>query len=368
MNTPAPKPTEVTDLLVTPRWLRELGRSAWLLVGIVLLIVAVMSVLALTRTIVMPVITASVVAAVASPLVARLARHRVPRLAGAILVLLLLLLIGAAITVMVVGAITDQLDALRSVLSHAKDTIAGWLNDLGIEQQTTDDAKQDVSNAANDIVPALLNGIGSALSRLSSLVFFLALTILSLLFLLADGPRIRHWVEGHMSLPRPIAHQVGERVLESLRGYFVGVTIVALFNAGVVALGAFLLGVPLPGSIAVVTFIGAYIPYLGAWSAGIFSVLVALGGAGADAAAGMIVVQLLANGILQQMVQPIAMGASLGIHPLAVLIVTIGGGALFGAAGLILSAPLTAAAARVAGDIAAERKPPEGEPVPAASG
>ena len=44
----------------------------------------------------------------------------------------------------------------------------------------------------------------------------------------------------------------------------------------------------------------------------------------------MIVVQLLANGILQQLVQPFAMGAALGIHPLAVLIVTIAGGALFG--------------------------------------
>ena len=66
-----------------------------------------------------------------------------------------------------------------------------------------------------------------------------------------------------------------------------------------------------------------YIPYLGAWGAGAFSVLIALGGAGTDAAAGMIVVQLLANGILQQLVQPIAFGAALGIHPLAVLIVTI---------------------------------------------
>ncbi len=35
--------------------------------------------------------------------------------------------------------------------------------------------------------------------------------------------------------------------------------------------------------------------------------------------------QLLANGMLQQLVQPFAMGAALGIHPLAVLIVTIGG-------------------------------------------
>ena len=71
--------------------------------------------------------------------------------------------------------------------------------------------------------------------------------------------------------------------------------------------------------------------------------LLALGGAGTDAAAGMIVIQLLANGALQQMVQPFAMGAALGIHPLAVLIVTIGGGALFGAVGLILAAPITCA-------------------------
>ena len=39
--------------------------------------------------------------------------------------------------------------------------------------------------------------------------------------------------------------------------------------------------------------------------------LIALGGAGADAAEGMIVVQLLANGVLQ-LVQPFAMGAALG--------------------------------------------------------
>ena len=69
----------------------------------------------------------------------------------------------------------------------------------------------------------------------------------------------------------------------------------------------------------------------------------------------MIVVQLLANGLLQQLVQPLAMGAALGIHPLAVLIVTIAGGALFGAIGLILAAPLTAAATRIAADLAHAR-------------
>ena len=54
------------------------------------------------------------------------------------------------------------------------------------------------------------------------------------------------------------------------------------------------------------------------------------------------------------MVQPLAMGAALGIHPLAVLVVTIGGGALFGAAGLILAAPLTSAMVRISADVHAK--------------
>ena len=69
----------------------------------------------------------------------------------------------------------------------------------------------------------------------------------------------------------------------------------------------------------------------------------------------MIVVELLANGILQQLVQPFAYGSALGIHPLAVLVTTIAGGALFGAAGLILAAPLTAAAVRISADLAQAR-------------
>ena len=127
-------------------------------------------------------------------------------------------------------------------------------------------------------------------------------------------------------------------------------------------LGAWILDVPLLGTIAAVTFIGAYVPYLGAWGAGTFTVLLALGNGGVDAAGGMIVVQLLANGLLQQMVQPFAMGAALGIHPLAVLIVTIAGGALFGMVGLVLAAPLTSAAVRISADLARARAEAEAAP------
>ena len=154
--------------------------------------------------------------------------------------------------------------------------------------------------------------------------------------------------------------------VESLRGYFLGVALVGAFNGVVVLVGALLLGVPLAGTIAAVTFLASYVPYLGAWTAGAFAVLVTLGSAGTEAAAGMIVVQLLANSVLQQMVQPFAMGAALGIHPLAVLVLTIGGGALFGAVGLILAAPVAAAVVRISTDLARARAEdevaPEGAP------
>ena len=181
------------------------------------------------------------------------------------------------------------------------------------------------------------------------------MTALSLFFLLKDGPTIRAWGERHLGVPLGVAQTISRRVLGSLRGYFLGTTIVAAFNAAVVAIGAWILGVPLIGTIVAVTFIGAYIPYIGAWAAGAFAVLMALGGAGPDAAAGMIVLQLLANSILQQLVQPFAMGAALGLHPLAVLIVTIAGGALFGTIGLILAAPLTSAVVRISADLAQAR-------------
>ena len=75
----------------------------------------------------------------------------------------------------------------------------------------------------------------------------------------------------------------------------------------------------------------------------------------------MAVVVLLANGALQQMIQPIAFGATLGIHPLAVLIVTIAGGSLFGGVGLILAAPLTSAAVHISADLARGRAAEEAE-------
>ncbi len=353
-------PADFAGLFTTPRWLRDLGVSSWLLVGVTLLLVGAVWLLSLTDTIVMPVITAAVVAAVASPLVRWFEGHGIPRIAGALLLLVAGMLLAVGFVVLIVGGITNELDSISGELSSAKDTIEGWLKDIGVDSSTAKDANDDASSAATSSVSTLLQGIAGGIKQLSSLFFYLALTILSLVFLLVDGPRIRAWTERHLPVPETAAHSIVRRVLESLRGYFLGVTIVAAFNAVVVSIGrahprasrswrrsrsspssaptcpTWAPGAPAPSRCS------------SPWAA-----------PGTDAAACMIVVQLLANGILQQMIQPLAYGAALGIHPLAVLIVTIGGGCLFGAVGLILAAPLTAAATKVATDLARARSEEE---------
>ena len=361
--------TELSGLFAAPTWLRDLGIMAWLLVGVAGMLVGAVWLLSLTQTIVTPVITAAILASVLGPLVRWFKNRGIPRGAGAGLVLLLVVLAGAGIALLVLSGITAQGGAIESQLKSGVSEVEGWLKDLGVSSQTASDAKSDASSSISGAFHFLLGGLAGGLEALASLAIFLSFTVLSLFFLLKDGPMIRRWLEGHLGVPHQLAHTISGRTIGSLRGYFAGVTAVAAFNGVVIGLGALVLGVPLAGSIAVVNFVAAYIPYIGAWTAGAFTVLLALSDGGPSTALTMGIIVLLANGALQQLIQPIAYGAALGIHPLAVLIVTIAGGALFGTIGLIVAAPLTSAVVKVSADVArarAEAAMVEGaEPAPA---
>jgi predicted PurR-regulated permease PerM len=358
-------PAELSGLFAAPTWLRDLGLMSWLIVGVFVLIGGMVWLLSLTQTIVVPVVTAAILASVLAPLVRFLQRHRFPRAAGAALVLLLIVVLGAAFALLIVGGISAESNQIVGALQKGATKVEGYLKDLGINSDSASKAKSDASGSLSSAFHFLTNGLGKALKELASLAIFLSFTVLSLFFLLKDGPVIRGWLERHMGVPQPVAKAISTRTIGSMRGYFTGVTAVAAFNGLVIGLGSLVLGVPLAGTIAVVNFVAAYIPYLGAWSAGAFTVLIALGDQGASTALAMGVIVLLANGALQQLIQPIAFGAALGIHPLSVLIVTIAGGALFGTIGLIIAAPLTSAAVKVAADLGRARAAEEQAQAPA---
>lgn len=342
-----------------------MGFSSWLLVGFVLVIVGLIWLLSETSSIVMPVIFAIVVGAVAGPAVDRLERHRVPRAVGAILVLLGLVAIGVLVFCLVFGGISANSGEISTKMNQSLDKIQGWLGDLGVDNAQS--AKEDVQQAAPEIRTTLLSGISAGVAGLTSLAFFLGFAALSTLFVLKDGPVMRRFINRNMGVPEEEAEIVTADIANSLRSYFLALTIIAAFNAVVVGAGALILGVPLAGTIAMVTFVGAYVPYIGAWVAGGFAVLIALSTGSTSDAVIIGVVVLLANGVLQQMIQPFVMGATLSLNPLVVLVVTIGAGTLFGMVGLTLAAPLTSAAVHIVAELRA-RSSAKGQPALAPSG
>ena len=349
-------------MFAAPSWLQDLGVVAWCLVGLGLVLLGAIWILDLTSVIVMPEVTGTIVASVAGPAVSWLQRRRVPRAAGAALVLLALLALAVAVFLLVVHGIVANGDEIRSLASQAADKIEGWANDAGADG--TSSSTEAVKKAVPSIGATLLTGVASGISGLTSVAFFLSFTLFSTFFLLKDGPTVRRFVDRHLGVPVSVATVVTGNMLTSLRRYFLGVTIVAAFNAVVVGLAALLLGVPLAGTIAVVTFVTAYVPYIGAFVAGAFTVVIALASEGTGIAVAMLVVVLLANGGLQQIVQPLAFGATLELNPLAVLILTIGAGSLFGMIGMVLAAPVASAAVHVSRDLASARAAAAAEAAP----
>lgn len=357
--------TSLSRVFSAPMWLRDLGLLAWFLVGVGVLLVGLVWLLGLTSTIIVPVTLGAILATVAGPLVTALQHHRVPRPAGAAIVLLLLLSIAVVIALMVFGGIYEQSSQIKASASEAVDKIEGWFNDAGAggTASTTEQAKASAAGTGK----ALLQGVADGIKEVTSLVFFLTFTVFSTFFLLKDGPSVRRFVDRHLGVPQDVATIITANVTRSLRRYFLGVTYVAAFNAIVVGVGAWALDVPLAGTIAVVVFVTAYVPFIGAFVSGAFAVMLALASQGTSTALIMLVIVILANGLLQNIVQPIAFGATLDLNPLVVLVVTIGFGAIFGMIGMVLAAPLTSAAVHISRELAqvkaleaaGEEPPPE---------
>jgi putative heme transporter len=365
---------ELNTVFAAPPWLEDLGRSSWLLAGFFLVVAGLIWLLGATITIVGPVVAGTVVAAVTIPLVGAMQRRRVPRAAGAAIVLVALVAIMIGILLLVIAGIKDQSGALSQAADNAASKVQSWMESLGVNTSGASSATDSVSKSVPELISTFKTGLVNGIRGITSLALALSFFALSLFFILKDGPSLREAVDKHLGVPEKVAETITGGVITSLRGYFKGVTIVAAFNGVVVTLGALVLGVPLAGTIGLVTFVTAYIPYLGAFVAGAFAVVIALGTQGTTTALLMLVVVILANGLLQNIFQPFAMGAALNLHPLVVLVITIGAGCIFGTIGLILAAPLTSAAVHIRRDLAraredvaleAARGAPPPEPAPA---
>jgi len=123
--------TALSRVFSAPMWLRDLGLLSWFLVGVGLALVGAVWLIGLTSTITEPVVVGAILATVAGPLVSRMKRRGIPRVAGAALVLLALLALGAIIALLVFGGIYENSAEIKQSLSTAVDKVERWVNDAG---------------------------------------------------------------------------------------------------------------------------------------------------------------------------------------------------------------------------------------------
>jgi predicted PurR-regulated permease PerM len=347
--------TEKSDFVRSaPYWLRRAGVVSWLFLGIVLAATTVFSAIAALSGITIPLLVAVVIGIVFRPVVDLLERQRVPRTIGTVLTLLLILLGAVALIMILIQGFIEQGSEIARQLEAGWVSLRAWLLQFPIEAATI----ESIRASAAEALPALRQGIigllGSTFSSATALLVGLYFGIFILFFILRDGPELEAWLARQFSLDPETSTAIVADVSRSVRLYFRGTALTAAITAIVVAIPLIILNVPLVGSILILYFFTSFIPYVGAFIAGAFAVIIAFGSGGAETALIILAAVLLSNGALQSAVSSWALGTSLKLHPLVVFLVTIAAGVVGGALSMVLAVPLTAVAVQTVARLRAE--------------
>jgi predicted PurR-regulated permease PerM len=341
-----------------PHSLEAAAAVSWRVLVCTAAVVLVAVVLARLRLVVLPIAVALLLATVLMAPAQALRRRRVPGAAAAATVILGALAALGGAAALIVVPVWNELAALDLNVRKGVDQIADWLvrGPLHLSERDVDRAVDrsfdELRAHADSLADGLVDGGLLALELLAGSVLALVL----LFFVLKDGDRIWQAAIGLLPEHRRVdAQAIGVRTWAALGAYLGGVATVALVDAVLIALGLALIGVPLVLPLAVLTFLGGFIPIVGATAAGFAAAMVALvsdGFVGALLVVGVVVaVQQLEGHLLQ----PLIVGRRVRLHPLAVILAVAAGAVLWGIPGAFLAVPVTVVLVTAAAVLRSER-------------
>ena len=321
--------------------LRRWGARSWLYLGIFLFVFAIITFLTTISGLFIPLVIAVVLAMLCYPLVDFMAARRVNRTIGSLLVIVLVMVVFVGTAWVTAAGIYSQGDEMMTVVVAGLAKLGRWIN-----LHVPSELGGQILTKALQTLPQLASGIGSFLfSGFSGVLsFFMGsfIALFLLFYLLSDWHGISGWVGRHMGLPADLGATVVREATLAMRIYFYALTISNLPVAVAVGITMWLLDLPLALSVALVTMVTAYIPYLGAIVSGVFAALVALGAGGVADAAIVIGVIVVLQNITGPIIANKVASDKLEMNPVVTLLTTLGGGILFGALGATLGSPLTA--------------------------
>jgi predicted PurR-regulated permease PerM len=296
-------------------------------------------------SVIWPVVVALLLTTLTWPLARFLRRHRWHPALAATTVTVVSLLVAAGIIVLIVVPVAAQggelaqgvADGIRQVREWA----AGPPLNIGDDQVTTafDAAIDRIQSSIGSIVTATVTGVSTVVNGLVTTV----LAIFLMFFFLKDGPRFLPWLTrqlpGRLAVDVPV---VAARSWDTLGAFVRSQAFVGLLDAVFIGIGLWVVGVRLVLPLAVLTFVTAFVPIVGALFAGLVAVLVTLVFNGpVDALivlAIIVAVQQLEGNVFQPMVQ----SRGLGLHAAVVLLAVTLGSSLAGIVGALLAVPVAA--------------------------
>jgi predicted PurR-regulated permease PerM len=303
-----------------------------------------------TWVVLLPVLLALIVCTVLWPPVRWLRSRRVPPAAAVLLVLVMALGVVAGVVAAVAPAVVDQATELAEQATAGVVKVRDWLDGppLNISEAQLNSAVEAINDTLNSssaqIASGLFTGVGAATSAL--VTFFT--TIVVAFFLLKDGPAFIPWLRRSVGMPAaPHVAAVLERVWSTLGGFIRTQALVSLVDAVLIGIGLLILGVPLAYALAIITFIGGFVPIVGAFVAGGLAVLIALVANGPVNALIVLGIILAVQQLEGNVLQPWLQSRSMKLHAVIVLLAVMLGASTFGVIGAFLAVPVAAAVAVV---------------------
>lgn len=173
----------------------------------------------------------------------------------------------------------------------------------------------------------------------------LLVTLFLTFYFLQEGDRIWSWVVRLLpQAVQPSVRGAGYRSWHVLSSWVVGTAVIALFHGVVVGVSLVLLGVPLAAPLAVLIFVGSFIPIVGSLGFGSLALLVALVSQGWVPALILLAIMLVNSQIEAHLLQPFIVGRAVHLHPAAVVLALTAGGLVGGIFGAIITIPIVASA------------------------
>jgi putative heme transporter len=330
-----------------PSRLQSWGQSAWQALGILALIAASLWLLWHLRVVVFPLFIAVLLASVLAPIERALRRRGTPDgIAAAAPVLALLALIVAA-GFLIVPAIADQLTDLGSKISDGLDNVEEWVDrnqPFGLDGRDVASLRRDATGTTPDA-----DTIATGARTAGTVVAGTILAFIAAFFFLRDGRKLVRWLIGTAPVAwRDDARTMARTVERSLVGYVSGAAVLGLVEGVTIGITVALVGGELPVVLGLLTFIAAFVPFVGAVVAGLLAIGVTLVVAGPVPALIVAVVAVVVQQLDNDLLAPLIYGRFVRLHPLVVLSSLAVGIESAGLIGAIAAVPVAATIAGVA--------------------